>query len=41
MQKEFEKQQKLQALDDLQRKEYENEISSREEKHKKHAPVSC
>lgn len=40
MQKEFEKQQKLQSLDEEHRKLYENELHNREEKHKKHQPVS-
>lgn len=40
MQKEFEKQQKLQTLDDEHKKEYEKEIHDQEEKHKKHEPVN-
>lgn len=39
MQKEFEKQQKLQTLDDEHKQEYEKEIHDQEEKHKKHEPV--
>ncbi|XP_044731473.1 nucleobindin-2 isoform X2 [Chrysoperla carnea] len=39
MQKEFEKQEKLKALDEEKRKEMEKQIQEQVEKHKKHAPL--
>ena len=40
MQKEFEKQEQLKALDEEHRKEMEKQIEEKEKKHKEHEPVS-
>lgn len=39
LQKEFEKQEKLKALDEEHRKKYEEELKQQEEKHNKHEAV--
>ena len=40
MQKEFEKQEQLKALDEEHKKEIIKEIEEKEQKHKQHEPVS-
>lgn len=39
MQKEFEKREKLNSMDEEHKKEYEKQLKEQEEKHKKHQPV--
>lgn len=39
MQKEFEKQEKLKALSEEERKKYEEELKAQQQKHNKHEPL--